>query len=296
MLNEESIIKMDVSIIIVNYNTCQLTLGCIRSIYDKTKDINFETIVVDNASSDGSVAMIRKQFPQVLVIESQENLGFGKANNLGVKYAKGEFLLLLNSDTILLNNAVYEFWTYWNHCKDCCLGCLGSFLFSQDEVITHSYGQFPTFTQILTHKFFHKNKIDHILVSNEKDVDYVTGADLFISRSNFLKVGMFSPLFFMYYEETWLQTQLKRMNLRRIIISSPKIIHLEGCSYKEKLVNRKRIQVDISLLTYWKLYYGKYLGTVLSMLYLFLKLLIFFKSDFNLKENLIYFKALLKSL
>lgn len=296
MIDVEPIVKKDVSIIIVNYNTCQLTLECLRSIYNNTKKVDFEVIVVDNASTDSSVVVIKKVFPQVKVIENSENLGFGRANNLGVKYAKGDFLFLLNSDTILINNAVYEFWTYWKHCKDSNIGCLGSFLLSQDEVITHSYGYFPTFVRILIHKLFRKNKTENILISDRKEVDYVTGADLFISYDNFLKAGMFSPLFFMYYEETWLQTQLKRMNMRRIIISSPKIIHLEGCSYKEKLANRKRIQIDISLLTYWKLYYGKLLGTVFSILYLLMKLPIFFKSDFNFKENLMYFNTLFKSL
>ena len=112
-------------------------------------------------------------------------------------------------------------------------------------------------------KVFRNNRKNETPDSDQNEVDYVTGADLFISYKNFFKAGMFSPLFFMYYEETWLQTQLKRMNLRRIVISSPKIIHLEGCSYKENLSNSKRIQMDISLFTYWKLYYGNCLGLFL---------------------------------
>ena len=287
---------MDVSIIIVNYNTCNLTLQCLQSVYEKTANVEFEIIVVDNASSDNSVEMIKQLFPRVNVIESSENLGFGKANNLGVEYAKGMFLLFLNSDTILVNNAVYEFWMYWQRCKDESMGCLGGFLLSQNKEITHSYGFFPTFRRVLMGKVFRNNRKNEILDSDRNEVDYVTGADLFISYKNFFKAGMFSPLFFMYYEETWLQTQLKRMNLRRIVISSPKIIHLEGCSYKENLSNSKRIQMDISLFTYWKLYYGNCLGLFCSFLYILLKLSVFFKSDFTLHDNLIYFKMLYKRL
>ena len=103
---------MEISIIIVNYNTCDLTLQCLQSVYEKTVDVGFEVIVVDNASSDNSVEMIKKMFPQVKIIESVENLGFGKANNLGVKYANGDYLFLLNSDTILISNVIFEFYRF----------------------------------------------------------------------------------------------------------------------------------------------------------------------------------------
>ncbi|GHT72706.1 hypothetical protein FACS189456_1970 [Bacteroidia bacterium] len=88
---------MDVSIIIVNYNTKQLTANCIDSVFHKTEGINFEVILVDNASTDGSKEHFRND-PRIQFIESDENLGFGRANNLGAKYAKGKYLFLLNSD------------------------------------------------------------------------------------------------------------------------------------------------------------------------------------------------------
>ena len=101
-----------VSIIIVNYNTKQLTLNCLKSIYEYTKDIDFEIIVVDNASSDGSVEAIRESFPIVNVIGSNENLGFGRANNLGAKYAQGKYLFLLNSDTLLIENSIKKLYDF----------------------------------------------------------------------------------------------------------------------------------------------------------------------------------------
>ena len=102
-----------VSIIIINYNTKLLTLDCLKSIYQHTKDIDFEVIVVDNASSDGSAEAIRESFPIVKVIEPNENLGFGRANNLGAKYAKGEYLFLLNSDTLLIENSIKKLYDFY---------------------------------------------------------------------------------------------------------------------------------------------------------------------------------------
>lgn len=104
---------MDVSVIIVNYNTLDLTRNCLKSIYEQTKDINFEVIVSDNGSVDGSIEMIRQDFPQVVLIENNANLGFGAANNRGLKIARGKYILYLNSDTLLQNNVVKIFYDYW---------------------------------------------------------------------------------------------------------------------------------------------------------------------------------------
>ena len=82
---------MDVSVIIVNYNTQDLTLQCLRSVYEKTTGLSFEVIIVDNASSDDSVDQIRLEFPMAILIESAENLGFGQANNLGYEHSKGNY-------------------------------------------------------------------------------------------------------------------------------------------------------------------------------------------------------------
>ena len=104
---------MDVSIIIVNYNTKQLLKDCLNSIYEHTENISFEVIVSDNGSKDGSIEMLKAEFPQVILIENNANLGFGKANNKGLAIAKGKYIFYLNSDTILLNNAVKLFFDYF---------------------------------------------------------------------------------------------------------------------------------------------------------------------------------------
>ena len=96
-------LTMDVSVIIVNYNTKVLTFNCLSSVFEMVKDIQFEVIVSDNGSTDGSIEMIKENFPQVILIENGENLGFGAANNRALKIAKGKYIFYLNSDTVLLN-------------------------------------------------------------------------------------------------------------------------------------------------------------------------------------------------
>ena len=102
----------DVSIIIVNYNTKQLLADCLKSIYEQTNNIDFEVIVSDNGSVDGSIEMLKRDFSQVILIENNANLGFGAANNRGLEVAKGKYIFYLNSDTVLLNNAVKIFFDY----------------------------------------------------------------------------------------------------------------------------------------------------------------------------------------
>ncbi|MHC4595780.1 MAG: glycosyltransferase family 2 protein, partial [Planctomycetota bacterium] len=96
---------VDVSIIVVAWNVRELLYNCLESVYNETKGVSFEVIYVDNASKDGSAEMVRKKFPKVKMIENEKNEGFIKANNEGIQIAEGRYVLLLNSDTIILDNA-----------------------------------------------------------------------------------------------------------------------------------------------------------------------------------------------
>jgi len=97
---------LDVSIVIVSWNTRDILRDCLMSIYEETRDTAFEVIVVDNASTDRSVAMVKEEFAQVRLVENQKNRGFAAANNQGMALAQGRYILLLNSDTIVLENAI----------------------------------------------------------------------------------------------------------------------------------------------------------------------------------------------
>lgn len=104
---------IDVSVILVNFNTCQLTIQAITSIYKHTNRVKFEIIVVDNNSNDNSVEQIQFLFPEIPIVKNNKNIGFGRANNEGIKIAKGEYIFLLNTDAYLLNNAIEIFMILW---------------------------------------------------------------------------------------------------------------------------------------------------------------------------------------
>lgn len=239
-------LNLDVSIIIVNYNTKQLIADCLNSIFEQTKDINFEVIVSDNGSTDGSIQMLKADFPKVILIENNVNLGFGTANNRGLAIAKGKYIFYLNSDTILLNNAVKYFFDYWeeNGEKEN-LGALGCYLKNSEGEYVHSGGVFPDFKEefsglyhntygfwklFFLNKFFRKQiplntqVVSHCIPDN---IEQITGADLFLKNDENAK---FDEEFFMYREETYLEWLLHKKGKKMILIHSPQIIHLEGKS------------------------------------------------------------------
>lgn len=137
-----------VSIIIVNYNTCKLTSECINSIYEKVHSCKYEIIVVDNASVDNSAAAIKRKYPEVILITSRKNLGFGRANNLGAKYAKGEYLFLLNSDTVL-NNDPFPYFIDFSEKHNKKLGAIGTYLRDGQGEYSKSGGTFYSISKYL---------------------------------------------------------------------------------------------------------------------------------------------------
>lgn len=244
---------IQVSIIIVNYNTLEITNNCLQSIKEYTTDINYEIILVDNASTDGSVDFFSK-IENIIFIKSPENLGFGRANNLGAEKAKGHFLFLLNSDTLLIENSIKKLFDFFvNNENQLNIGSLGCVLIDHDGNFNGDGSPMPSCkTEILKYKkilpifkfFVKKEKIERSLGKDEYyKIGYVIGADLMIRRSLFVDLGGFDPAFFMYYEESDLQFRMKKRDYESYIFSQTKIIHLEDASGKQikKYNNRKRI-------------------------------------------------------
>ncbi len=229
---------MDVSVIIVNYNTRDLTLQCLRSVYERTTRMSFEVIVVDNASSDDSVEQIQLEFPQVTLIKSNENLGFGRANNLGYEHSTGDYIFLLNSDTILINNAIEILWRFLNEHVD--VAIVGGQLFEKDGLeLTHSYSYiFPSLLMELDillrgriTRRIEKKMIKFIAKDGFVPVAYITGADMMLRRSDIQELGFFDPSFFLYFEESELSYRYHCKGKISAFMPGAKIIHLAGGSF-----------------------------------------------------------------
>lgn len=230
---------MDISVIIVSYNTRDITKQCLDSIYKWTKGVEFEVIVVDNASSDGSQTML-ESYPEINYIQSGSNLGFGKANNLGFQHSKGRYIILLNSDTYLLNNALKAFVDEFE-CMPDTVGCIGGWLRSPDGTPNHSYSKIPTLKTAIKTAFgvygrlFGKKPKSQMInddTSKRNEVEYVTGADICIRRKVIEQCGLFDPDFFMYYEESEMQYRYRKAGYKSMIVPTPMIVHLECMSTK----------------------------------------------------------------
>lgn len=143
---------LDLSICIVNWNVESLLKACLRSIIDNTSGISCEVIVVDNDSSDGSVDMVKAEFPQVKLIVNKENAGFTRANNQAIRISKGRYIMLLNPDTVIIDNALNKMVRFMESRFDC--GALGCKLLNTDGTLQRSCKTFPSLDVILYNSLF----------------------------------------------------------------------------------------------------------------------------------------------
>lgn len=267
---------MDVSIIIVNYHTAGLIIDCLRSVYEKTEGIEFEVIIVDNASGDGYEETIASEFPgkDIKFITLEENVGFGRANNAGFEIAQGRNLLCLNPDTILINNAVKILSDYLDDNPD--VGACGGNLY--DEKMQPAL----SFRRMLPGIKWELNELLHLWIDRIQygknhrfnftdrpiEVGYISGADIMIPRRVVKETGGFSPDFFMYYEETDLCCRIHRMGLRVVSVPAAEIQHLEGGSFDTTTINYGRIErSEIGRMTYLKRNLSPTAKTITDLVY-----------------------------
>ena len=226
---------MDVSIIIVNYNTLKITNDCIESVFKKTKNLSYEIILVDNASTDGSREFFT-QDSRIKYVFNETNIGFGRANNVGINIAKGRNIIFLNSDTLLCNNAIQILSTYLDSHPDVAGG--GGNLYQQDLSPAYSYGYlFPSLMYEFNFLFFYipsklwygKNQ-NHNFTGKAMYVPHISGANLMIKKEVLEKVGLYNDAFFMYREETELCFRIIKSGYKLVNLPNAKIIHLEGKS------------------------------------------------------------------
>ncbi|PIU03839.1 glycosyl transferase family 2 [Candidatus Shapirobacteria bacterium CG08_land_8_20_14_0_20_39_18] len=249
---------MKLSIIIVSYNTKDLLRKCLNSL----KGYDTEIIVVDNNSQDDSQSVVKKEFPDVHLIINDDNLGFAKANNQGIKIATGDYVLLLNSDTQVKPGALEKLVEFAKSHLDA--GVIGARLLNQDGSIQPSIYRLPTITNAikefwlgqlgLTEKYF----IDS---SKGEEVEAVVGAVFLIPKTVIQKVGLLDERYFMYFEDLDYCRRVRRAGYKVYYFPKAEVFHYHGASGKKigNITNQWLIQSS-------KIYHGKIKYLILTVI------------------------------
>jgi GT2 family glycosyltransferase len=228
----------DLSVIIISWNAKDYLLGCLRSLSTELQPLTSEIIVVDNASSDGSVAAVRQRFPSVVVIDSPCNLGFAQANNLGIERSRARYLLLVNSDVIVRPGCIGRLLSFMEEHTD--VGLVGPKIFNEDLTIQQSHRPTPSIGNSLCRAVaLDRCKSVSALISSGKhhasigmghEVDVLTGCFWMVRRSALLKVGLLDPQFFMYGEDKDWCVRFWKSGYRLAYLSVAEAIHFGGRS------------------------------------------------------------------
>ena len=288
--------KPELSIIIVSYNTAQLTLECIESVFQQTHEVNFEIIVFDNNSSDDSVESFRSKFgDKIKLITSSQNLGFAAGNNKAAEHAKGKYILLLNPDTVIMTNAIDILVNYaktnankkmWGGSTFFSNGDLNPTSCWRDVSIWNLFCRAFSLSKIFKNSsIFNSESYGGWKRDSIREVDIISGCFLLLEKSLWKKLKGFDLEFFMYGEDADLCYRARKYGAKPTIYPDAKIIHYGGASEKikvEKLIKLFHAKHKI-ILKYWS---GlKYiLGRLLMFQYPFNKCLVLMILAFTFKK------------
>ena len=271
----------DVSVIMVNWNTRKLLCECIESVYEHAGDVSCEIIVIDNASSDGSSAMVRDRFPEVRLIENPENCGFARANNQGMQQASGRYVLLLNSDARPLGGALEHVVEFADRNQDAAV--VGCRVLNSDMTLQPTCFMFPSLlNMILSSSYLYKLFANNRFCGRERmtwwqrddvrAVDVVTGCFMLVRRSAIESVGMLDDRFFMYAEETDWCYRFKQAGWRVLFTPEAQIVHHGGQSSRN-VRPEMLIELRLSILKFMKKHHGRFQYAIASALvFLFIAL------------------------
>ena len=247
---------MDISFIIVNWNTCDLLLDCLHSIRNTVTGFTYEIVVVDNGSGDGSVQAVKKQFgSQALLIENRDNRGFARANNQALGIAQGRFIILLNTDTILQEGSISTLIAFLENNPSA--AAVGPRMIDRDGSLQNSFDNFPSLTTELLNKsllraLFPERYAGKISLASEPfEVDSIIGACMAIRRDAIQQVGPLDEDYFFFLEETDWCFRLRAAGWKMYHHPAAEIIHLQGQSKKRRPA-QARIEYYRSLYLFFK--------------------------------------------
>jgi N-acetylglucosaminyl-diphospho-decaprenol L-rhamnosyltransferase len=252
----------ELAIVIASWNVASLLANCLRSIPAGAEGLDYQVIVVDNASSDGSADMVARDFPAVRLIRNTENVGFGKANNQGICAGQGRYVLLLNSDTSVPAGSLTELVRFMDQHPDA--GACGPRLLRPDGMPQpYAFGGDPTLgyllvrglKQVLFHRYLHDWTTDMV-----QEVDWVSGACLLVRRQAIEQVGLLDESIFMYFEDNDWCLRIRRAGWKIYYNPQVSIVHIGGQSLAQHPAAR---HVYHRSLTY---FYAKHYGLLARLL------------------------------
>jgi len=252
----ESWTLIKISVIIVSWNAKDYLIKCLKSVQKEAREVDCEIIVVDNGSTDGSVQAVRRLFPNVVLIESRKNLGFAKANNIGIKRCRGEYIFLVNSDVIILESAITKIINFLESHKT--VGMLGPKVLNGDQTLQLSCRKKPTLTRFflraigLEHLF---KTISYHSHQGLEEVDILSGCFWAIRREALDEVGLLDEQFFFCAEDKDWSIRFKQNNWKVVYYPEASIIHYEGASSSNMPVYYyvEMLKANIKL---WKKYHS----------------------------------------
>ncbi len=267
--------KIDLSIVIISYNTKKITENCLNSIFQSITNLTCEIVVVDNASTDGSIEMLRdlaKEKTNLILIENRKNVGFAKANNQGIKSSSGDCVLLLNSDTVVLNQAINQLYDFY-HKHEGEIDFLGGKLLNKDLSPQPSCGPFYTLPVVFAALFLRGDYwgLTRYSPNKLKRVDWISGACILTKKTNLETIGGFDEKIFMYMDEIDLLYRAKKRGYRTFFYPQAQFIHLGSASSAGRTY--PILQVFKGLLYFYRKYYNHTLSIFFLKIMLKLKAL-----------------------
>lgn len=288
---------IDLSVIIVNYKTPNLVVNCLESVYQHTSGISFEVIIVDNQSADDSQSVILAAFPAVRWFDMGYNAGFARANNLGIRQAKGRTILLLNSDTLLLDNLLARCVRVLDEQPD--VAAVGAHQLSRDRQLRPNlyttFGQIRRAFYILPAGASFQNLLQRFVPDTQyadpNQVDWLSGAFLMTRPTTIARAGALDESFFMYGEDVEWGYRLGKQG-RLLLLPDAQFVHLEYGSSDDNQqhvvthINRFKSQVQVSQLLWVRKQYGVGAYLVLMLHYLTMVPIVFvWKIAVNLRDR-----------
>jgi len=233
----------DLSIIIINWNTKKALLDCLSSVYSNTKNISYEVIIVDNASTDGSVEETKTKYSSINVINNERNLGFAASLNKGIKSAKSKYILSLNSDARVTEEALESMVMFMDDNRR--VGIAGAQLINEDGNLQNSFDNIPNLITVLLNKklfrllFPSKYPSKKEQPDNPFEVESVVGACMIIRPEALVQTGLLDENYFVFLEETDLCLQMEKHGWKVMLLPDSKVYHMQGETKKQILIPAK---------------------------------------------------------